>query len=92
VLVNPLFNPVLAASLELGKLSVAAGFFTPYGGTVNWNTRPAFADSRYPGIVDGVSRFQSIEGQIVTSQFMLGAALQVSDTGLSLGASVSVAR
>ena len=92
VLVNPLLNPVLAASLKLGKLSLGAGFFTPYGGMVNWNTRPEFAGSRYPGIVDGVSRFQSIEGQIVTSQFMLGGALQVADTGLSLGASVSLMR
>ncbi|MES1175900.1 MAG: outer membrane protein transport protein [Myxococcales bacterium] len=92
VLVNPLVNPVLAASLRLGKVSFGAGFFTPYGGMVNWNTRPAFAGSRYPGIVDGVSRFQSIEGQIVTSQFMLGGALQVADTGLSLGVSLSVLR
>ncbi|MET0790074.1 MAG: outer membrane protein transport protein, partial [Polyangiaceae bacterium] len=92
VLVNPLINPVLAASLELGKLSLGAGFFTPYGGMVSWNTRPAFAGSRYPGVVDGVSRFQSIEGAIVTSQFMVGGALQVADTGLGLGASVSVMR
>ncbi|MEO6601583.1 MAG: outer membrane protein transport protein [Polyangiaceae bacterium] len=92
VLVNPLVNPVLAASLKLGKLSLGAGFFTPYGGMVNWNTRPTFAGSRYPGIVDGVSRFQSIEGQIVTSQFMLGGALRVADTGLRIGASVSLMR
>ncbi|HEY3668741.1 MAG TPA: hypothetical protein VGL19_22240, partial [Polyangiaceae bacterium] len=41
VLVNPLINPVLAASLKLGNLSLGAGFFTPFGGSVNWNTRPA---------------------------------------------------
>jgi len=92
VLVNPLVNPVLAASFKRGKLSLGAGFFTPFGGMVNWNTRPAFAGSRYPGVVDGVSRYHSIEGQIVTSQFMLGGALQVADTGLSLGASLSVMR
>ena len=91
-LVNPLINPVLAASLKLGKFSLGAGFFTPFGGMVSWDTRPAFAGSRYPGIVDGVSRFQSIEGEIVTSQFMLGGALQVGESGLSLGASVGVMR
>ena len=91
VLVNPLVNPVLAASLKLGKLSLGAGFFTPFGGSVNWRSRPAFADSRYPGVVDGVTRFQSIEGEIVTSQFSLGAALRVAD-GLSLGVSASVMR
>lgn len=92
VLVNPLLNPVLAASLKIGNLSLGAGFFTPYGGFVNWDTRPEFAGSRYPGIVDGVSRFQSIEGEIVTSQFSLGGALRIAGTGLSLGASASVMR
>ena len=92
VLVNPLINPVLAASLKLGKLSLGAGFFTPFGGTVNWNGRPEFSGSHYPGIVDGVTRFQSIEGEIVTSQLSLGGALQVGETGLSLGVSASLMR
>jgi long-chain fatty acid transport protein len=92
VLVNPLVNPVLAASLKLGNLSLGAGFFTPFGGSVSWNTRPEFAGSRYPGPVDGVTRFQSIEGEIVTSQFSLGAAWHFAGTGLSLGVSGSVLR
>jgi len=91
-LVNPLVNPVLAASLKLGQLSLGAGFFTPLGGMVSWNKRPEFAGSRYPGVVDGVTRFQSIEGDIVTSQFSLGGALRVAGTGLSLGVSGSVLR
>jgi long-chain fatty acid transport protein len=91
-LVNPLVNPVLAASLKLGQLSLGAGFFTPFGGSVSWNKRNEFAGSRYPGIVDGVTRFQSIEGDIVTSQFSLGGALRVAGTGLSLGVSGSVLR
>ena len=91
-LVNPLVNPVLAASLKIGSVSLGAGFFTPFGGMVSWNKRTEFAGSRYPGLVDGVSRFQSIEGDIVTSQFSLGAALRVAGTGLSLGASGSVLR
>ncbi|HEY1535208.1 MAG TPA: outer membrane protein transport protein, partial [Polyangiaceae bacterium] len=92
VLVNPLLNPVLAASLKLGNLSLGAGFFTPFGGSVSWNTRPDFAGSRYPGPVDGVTRFQSIEGEIITSQFTLGAAWHFVGTGLSLGVSGSVLR
>jgi len=91
-LLNPLVNPALAASLKLGKLSLAAGFFTPLGGTVSWDKRNDFAGSRYPGIVDGVSRFQSIEGQIITSQFSIGAALRVAETRLSIGVSASVQR
>jgi len=91
-LFNPLFNPVLAASLKLGNLSLGAGFFTPFGGSVSWQLRPEFAGSRYPGIVDGVGRFHSIEGEIVSSQFTLGGAWHFAGSGLSLGASVSVIR
>lgn len=90
-LTNPLLSPALAASLRLGKLSLGAGFFTPYGGSVSWDTRPEFAGSRYAGAVDGVTRFHSIEGEIVSSQFSLGGALQVSDS-LSVGLNASVIR
>ena len=92
VLVNPLFNPVLAASLQLGNWTLGAGFFTPFGGSVSWRLRPEFAGSPYPGIVDGVTRFQSIEGEIVSSQFSLGGAVHVAGSGLSLGLSASVIR
>jgi long-chain fatty acid transport protein len=92
VLVNALVNPDLSASLKIGKLSLGVGFFTPFGGTVSWRERGQFAGSRYPGVVDGVSRFHSIEGAIVTSQFSLGGAWQVSTSGLSLGLSLSVLR
>ena len=92
VLFNPLFNPALAASLKLGNLSLAAGFFTPFGGSVIWNERSEFSGSPYPGTVDGVTRFQSIEGEIVSSQFSLGGALRIAGTGLSLGLSGNVMR
>ena len=92
VLVNPLFNPVVAASLALGNWTLGAGFFTPFGGSVSWRLRPEFAGSPYPGIVDGVTRFHSIEGEIVSSQLSLGGALHVAGTGLSLGVSASVMR
>jgi long-chain fatty acid transport protein len=91
-LLNPLFNPVLAASLALGNLSLGAGFFTPFGGSLSWQLRPEFAGSRYPGIVDGVTRFHSIEGEIISSQFSLGGAWRFAGTGLSLGMSMSVMR
>ncbi len=92
VLVNPLFNPVLAASLKLGNWSLGAGFFTPFGGSLSWKLRPEYSASRYPGIVDGVTRFQSIEGEIISSQFSLGGALRIAGTGLSVGLSANVMR
>jgi long-chain fatty acid transport protein len=92
VLVNPLINPDFAASLKIGRLSLGAGFFTPFGGSVSFRQRGEFAGSPYPGVVDGVSRFHSIEGAIVTSQFSLAGAVQVTGSGLSLGLSLSVLR
>ena len=79
VLVNSHVNPVLAASLAFPEIwSLGAGFFsTPFGGSVNWNTRPGVHGSRYPGPVDGVTRFQSIEGEIITSQFLARRGLAV---------------
>jgi long-chain fatty acid transport protein len=89
VLVNPLFNPVLAASLRLGDVSLGVGFFAPFGGSVSWKLRPEFAGSQYPGPLDGVTRFHSIEGEVVTSQLSVGGSLRVRGTGLSLGLSAS---
>jgi long-chain fatty acid transport protein len=73
-------------------LSLGAGFFTPFGGSVSWRLRPEYSASRYPGIVDGVTRFQSIEGEFINSQFSVGGALRIAGTGLSLGVSANVMR
>jgi long-chain fatty acid transport protein len=88
---NVLFNPALAASFTVAGFSFGVGLFAPFGGSVSWDRRPEFAASRYPGIVDGVTRFQSIEGQISTRELSLGAAHRVLG-GLSLGLALNLMR
>ncbi|HEY2405791.1 MAG TPA: outer membrane protein transport protein [Polyangiaceae bacterium] len=91
-LLNTLASPVLAGSLKLGPVVLGVGFFTPFGGIVNWDKRAAFANSRYPGPVDGVSRFQSIEGEFITSELLFGGAYRVPGTPLSFGATFNLMR
>jgi long-chain fatty acid transport protein len=83
---NVLASPSLWLALPLSsRLSVAAGIFTPFGGPISWDKRPAFDGSPYPGPVDGVTRYHAIEGLSITSYASLGASYAVGGTGLRLG-------
>ncbi len=83
--------PMLGASTRLGRLAVGAGFYVPFGGGESWGNNDAFADHPlYPGPVDGVQRWYSIEGTIESLYFTLAAAYPVSDTGLSVGVSANL--
>lgn len=85
-LTNWLANPSLWFMLPATqRLTLAAGVFTPLGGPINWDKRPAFEDSPYPGPVDGVTRFQSMEGLFTVSYASLGASYGVGETGFRLG-------
>jgi long-chain fatty acid transport protein len=82
---NWLFSPSLWFSLPVGKrFNLAAGIFTPLGGPISWDERGDFADSAYPGPVDGVSRFHAIEGLSISTYGSLGAAYGLTDS-LRLG-------
>ena len=67
------------------RLVLAAGVFTPFGGPLRWQERDSFAGSRYPGPLDGVTRFHAIEGLSITSYGSLGASYALGDSGLRLG-------
>ncbi len=72
---NFLFNPSLWLALPLSeRWLLAAGVFTPFGGPVSWDTRAELARSPHPGIVDGVTRFHSMEALFTTSYASLGAS------------------
>lgn len=61
------------------RLVLGAGVFTPFGGPISWDERAAFSQSRYPGPVDGVSRFHAIEGLSITTYGALGGSYAVTD-------------
>jgi long-chain fatty acid transport protein len=85
-LLDLLANPSLwLAYAPTPKLKLAAGVFTPFGGPISWDERESFRDSEYPGPIDGVTRFHSIEGILITSYGSLGASYGLGQSGLRLG-------
>lgn len=83
---NWLANPSLWFMLPVTeRLTLAAGVFTPLGGPINWDRRSEFEDSPYPGTVDGVTRFHSMEGLFTVSYASLGASYGLGQSGLRLG-------
>lgn len=83
---NWLANPSLWFMLPVSqRLTLAAGVFTPLGGPINWDRRSEFEGSPYPGPVDGVTRFHSMEGLFTVSYASLGASYGFGETGFRLG-------
>jgi long-chain fatty acid transport protein len=90
-----LFNvfgaPMLGATLGLGKLTLGAAIFVPFGGRARWSKNDSFVDSSaYPAAADGVQRWHSIRGAITHLYATAGAAYRIGP--LSLGVTVNVIR
>lgn len=84
--------PMLGATTRVGPLALGVAAYAPFGGSEHWAQNSKFSGSSYPGPVDGVQRWYSIQGQIRSIYLTAGAAWQFAGTGLSLGASVSAIR
>lgn len=81
-------SPFIGVVSDLGvpNLGVGAAFYVPYGGISIWDQNAAYADDlAYPGAVDGVQRWFSIEGTIRSMYFSAGGAYRFPELGLSLG-------
>jgi long-chain fatty acid transport protein len=90
-LANWLANPSLWLALPLGEsFTLAAGIFVPFGGPISWDERESFADSPYPGPIDGVGRFHAIEGISITGYGSLGASYSLGKSGWRLGAAANL--
>lgn len=88
---NLLVGPSIWFSLPIHPdLVLAAGIFTPFGGPVSWEERGAYAQAPYPGPVDGVSRFHSIEGVSITTYASVGASYSLGKSGLRLGVAANL--
>lgn len=80
--------PMLGATTRIGDLALGLGAYLPFGGEETWGKNDAFEDDPvYPGPVDGVQRWYSIEGRIQSYYLTLAAAHPIGDTGLSVGLS-----
>jgi long-chain fatty acid transport protein len=92
---NTLFSPFFGASSDLGTkvFAVGAAAYFPFGGQAVWGQNTKYAgDSAYPGAIDGVQRWYTIDGKI-RSMYLTGAmALTIPQIGLSIGLTGSAIR
>lgn len=86
-LFNIIPSPMIGATHSFGDFALGLGFYTPLGGQASWNGNDQFANSKYPGPVDGVQRWAIINGEIRSSYYTLAGAYHVPHTGLSIGVS-----
>jgi len=85
--------PFAAVVSDLGikNLGVAAGVYVPFGGSASWNQNSEYSDNNaYPGAVDGVQRWSSIEGKIQSLYVTLAGSYYIPKLRLSIGAGLNV--
>lgn len=94
-LFNAVASPFLGVSSDFGTDFIYGGaaIYFPFGGSAVWDKNSTFADSQdFPGAVDGVQRWYSIDGTI-RSMYITGAlAFDIKRIGLSIGVSGSAIR
>ncbi|MBL4633072.1 MAG: outer membrane protein transport protein [Kofleriaceae bacterium] len=90
---NVIVSPFLGVASDLGveNLGVGLAFFAPFGGQADWDQNDEYRDSEaYPGAVDGVARFSTMQG-LLREVYISGAvAYRLPGPRLSFGASFSV--
>jgi long-chain fatty acid transport protein len=81
--------PYLGVHSDFGTENFRAGFavYSPYGGQANWDRTGGVPG--VPGSSDGPQRWHIISGRILTLYNTFAAAYRFSNTGFSIGASVS---
>ncbi len=91
-LLNLVASPMAAINFKIKDFAVGAGFCVPFGGQESWSQNSKFANSTmYPGPVDGIQRWDVINGSVTSDYFMLGAAYDIAER-VSLGASLNIVR
>ena len=94
-LFNVLASPFAGVASDFGidNLGVGLAFFVPFGGQARWDQNSDFAaDNDFPGAVDGVQRWSTIEGTLRSAFFSLGGAYRLPGPRLSFGFSVNAVR
>ncbi len=78
-LLNLIASPFIGVTTDFGvpNLGVGASLSVPFGGTASWDKNDAFANSKYPGAVDGAQRWWDIEGTIQAIYFTVGGAYKL---------------
>ncbi|HWB77157.1 MAG TPA: outer membrane protein transport protein [Nannocystaceae bacterium] len=94
-LFNAIAAPFFGVTSDFGTDFIYAGVaaYFPFGGSAVWDKNKAYqGNSQFPGAVDGVQRWYSIDGTI-RSMYVTGAlAFNIRKIGLSLGVTGSLIR
>lgn len=97
-LFNVVAGPFAGASSDFGTkfFSAGAAVYFPFGGQSRWDLNSKYASGdlaqKYPGAVDGVQRWYTIDGKL-RSMYITGAfAFNIAKIGLSIGVSGSAIR
>lgn len=94
-LTNFLAAPFLGVVSDLGvpNLAVSVAAYAPFGGQASWDQDERYdGDAMYPGAVDGVQRWHTIDGTLQTIYLSAAGAYRLPEARLSFGASVNVVR
>lgn len=92
-LLNFAAAPMAGVTTRITDFSFGLGVYVPFGGATSWDENDDFADDpTYPGPVDGVQRWHTINGEIRSMYFTLAAAYRLGESGLSLGVSGNLIR
>lgn len=94
-LFNPIAGPFAGVSSDFGTKIFSAGVSLsfPFGGQSRWNLNDKYAgDQMYPGAVDGVQRWYTIDGKLRSMYITAAVAVNIPKIGLSIGLSGSAIR
>lgn len=90
---NIITSPFLGVVTDFGveNLGVALAFYAPFGGQASWDKNDEYKDSvDYPGAVDGVQRWATMDGTIKEIYLSAGAAYRLPGPRLSFGVTASL--
>ncbi len=92
---NPFAAPFAAVVSDLGvkNLGVGVGVYVPFGGSATWDQNSTYSgNDMYPGAVDGIQRWWSIEGQIQSLYTTVAASYRIPSARLAFGAGLNIIR
>ncbi len=82
--------PMAGVNFKIGDFAVGAGFFVPFGGQQTWSKNAKFENNKsYAGPLDGVQRWNVINGEIKSVYVSIGAAYDIVKR-VSVGASFNL--
>ncbi len=92
---NFVASPFIGAATDFGvpNLGVGLAFYVPFGGQAKWDKNDDFeGNTQYPGAVDGVQRWHTIEGELRSLYFTAAGAYRLPGPRLSFGAGFNFIR